>query len=180
MHAQSTSEVKPRPFAKNPVPASKFVGKPGELSDQEEDRLDRIIDDFIQLDLGRKSDPKIGLEFHRLGPEAIPALIRGLNKSASIDDRCPVANISRKLNTLLMTSRSEEVLDFARSTIGSGVRQSRHVGILDSMKVNIILRKRELAQVSSPPARPAATSTQPASVSPSPPSPGSTNSPGKP
>ena len=50
-------------------------GLPGELTPVEEDRLDLIIDRFIQHDTGRKSDPQALKEMLELGPEAIPAII---------------------------------------------------------------------------------------------------------
>src|SRR5947209_3385886 len=71
-----------------------------ELTDDEEAELDRIIDRFIDGDIGklRGADAKKARqEFGRLGPDAIPALIRGINKAAKIEGSCPATIIAKKL-----------------------------------------------------------------------------------
>src|SRR5262249_3755541 len=62
------------------------------LTDEEETKLDEIVDRFIQYDTGklRGDSSKNALkDFQGLGPEATFALIRGLNKSANIEATCP-------------------------------------------------------------------------------------------
>src|SRR5688572_22305512 len=63
-----------------------------ELSEEEEAKIDAIIDRFIEADTGKLHGPeakKALQDFHRLGPEATFALIRGMNKAAAIDHSCP-------------------------------------------------------------------------------------------
>ncbi len=119
------------------------------LTDEEEDRLDRIIDRFIEQDTGKltgEEGKKARLAFEKLGPEAIPALIRGLNRAAKIDHSCPALVIARKLSRMLGTSEDLELLEFARENIGAGVTRSRHMGVLQDLRVGCMLRKNALAR----------------------------------
>jgi hypothetical protein len=117
------------------------------LTEEEEDRLDRVIDRFIQYDIGARRDPQALADFKRLGPESIPALIRGLNKSAKMSHSCPATVIGTKLNQLLMATEDEEVLDFARENIGAGVGRTTYSRMLNNLKFNTMLRKRQLLQM---------------------------------
>src|SRR5438105_3793509 len=110
---------KPNPFAPS-LPL---------LTEEEEAKLDRIIDRFILVDTGklRGAEGKSALrEFEKLGPEAIPALIRGINRAARIEHSCPATVIGKKLHRMFMASRDPELLEFARDEIGSGVGRSKH------------------------------------------------------
>src|SRR5262249_43563311 len=60
-------------------------------------------------------------EFARLGTDAIPALIRGLNRSAKIAHSCPVAEIYRKLDKLLAETDEPYLLLYALENTGRGV-----------------------------------------------------------
>ncbi|MFM7541315.1 MAG: hypothetical protein ACKO9Z_16810, partial [Planctomycetota bacterium] len=56
-----------------------------QLSDAAEDDLDALIDRFMLFDIGKLPGPaglKAQKDFEALGPEAIPALLRGLSRSA--------------------------------------------------------------------------------------------------
>ena len=78
-----------------------------ELSEQEENRLDDVIDRFIDYDSGKLKGPegkKALSEFHKLGPDAVLALLRGLNKAARIEHSCPAVQITKKLAKMLSTS----------------------------------------------------------------------------
>jgi hypothetical protein len=130
---------KPNPFAPS-LPL---------LTDEEEDKLDAIIDRFIDADIGklRGEDYKKALqEFEKLGPEAIPALIRGLNKAAMIEGSCPAVVIARKLTKMLGTSEDRELLEYARENIGAGVGRTRHAVVLQDLRVSCMLRKGVLAR----------------------------------
>src|SRR5262249_41725567 len=119
------------------------------LTDEEEDKLDDIIDRFIQQDIGklRGTEGKKALaEFKKLGAEAIPALIRGMNKAALIDHSCPAVVIAEKLQKLLGASNDPELLQFARENIGSGVKRSRHMGTLQDLKFFCTQRKNLVAR----------------------------------
>src|SRR5260370_359594 len=79
-----------------------------ELTDEEELKIDQIIDRFIEYDTGKLKGPdgKAALaEFHKLGPEAIPALIRGLNRAAKFDHSCPAVTIAKKLSRMLSATK---------------------------------------------------------------------------
>ena len=122
-----TPERKPHPFAPS-LP---------KLTAEEEEKLDKVIDNFILYDLGklRGEDGKKALEeFQKLGPEATFALIRGLNRAANIEGSCPAVVIARKLSRTLSATEDSQLLDFARENIGLGVTQQRHLGLLKDLR----------------------------------------------
>lgn len=134
---------KPHPFAPS-LP---------QLTDEEEDEIDRIIDRFILFDTGRlrgAEGKKALADFQDLGPEAIFGLIRGLNKAAKIEASCPALTIGKKIASLLRATRDRDLLEFARENIGAGVTRSRHGGLLRELRVVCMLRKRALPLSVSP------------------------------
>jgi hypothetical protein len=127
-----------------------------QLTREEEDKLDEIVERFMKADTGQLR----GLEarqavkdFEALKPEAIPALIRGLNKAATMQHSCPVLMISKKLNSFLMASEDQQLLEYARDEIGAGVGRSRHSGTLQDLRTKLMLRRNALARRPSPPPR---------------------------
>jgi hypothetical protein len=119
------------------------------LTREEEDKLDRTIDRFIQYDTGKllgKEGLEALREFEKLGPEAIPALIRGLNRAADIDHSCPVLVITKKLVRLLGASNDAELMDFARENIGIGVSSGKHAGLLRELRTQCMIRRNALAK----------------------------------
>jgi len=149
-NSSGTNESKPLPgTSANSLPRRVFTGRPGELEPEEEDRLDAIIERFIQHDLGIRPDPKAVQEFQALGVEAIPALVRALNRTAPLAQKCPPAMIARKINSLLLRVQDPEVCDFVRREVGAGIRSGPNVAFLDSVRFNAMLRKRQL--LSQPP-----------------------------
>lgn len=137
--ARSETQRKPNPFAPT-LPL---------LTDEEEARIDEIIDRFIAYDLGKLKgeDGKRALQdFNKLGPEAIPALIRGMNRAANIEASCPAVVIAKKLGGMLLASNDGQLLDFARENIGAGVTLSQHMGLLKDLKFACLLRKRSIAR----------------------------------
>src|SRR5262245_57938444 len=83
-----------------PRKANPFAPSLPALTDEEEEKLDAIIDRFIDADTGKvkgEDYKKAVQEFEKIGPEGIPALIRGLNKAAAIEHSCPAVVIARKL-----------------------------------------------------------------------------------
>jgi hypothetical protein len=117
------------------------------LTEEEEAKIERIIDRFVAYDIGKLRGPE-GLkaldDFKRLGPEAIPMLIDGLNRTANYQHTCPAVIIARKLGALLVASDDQELLDFARENIGAGVTAKRHVGVIKDLRVACMLRKSAL------------------------------------
>jgi len=137
--ARSKEERKPSAIAPS-LPA---------LTDAEEDKLDEIIDRFIDQDIGKlrgQAGKKALADFRKLGPEAIPALIRGLNKAAHIDGSCPALVIAEKLQRLLGASNDIELMQFARENIGAGIKRSRHMATLQDLRLFCTLRRNLLAR----------------------------------
>ena len=119
------------------------------LTKEEEEKLDEIIDRFMLYDIGRLQgeDARKALkDFKDLGPEAIPALVRGLNRAAKIEHSCPVVVIAQKLGKLLAASEDRELLEFVRDEIGAGVGRTRHAGVLQDLRVGVSMRKNALAR----------------------------------
>jgi hypothetical protein len=118
------------------------------LTDEEEDQLDQIIGRFIKYDSGQIGGDarKIRQDFDKLGPEAIPALIRGLNEAAKIDYSCPAVTIAKKLARMLNVTEDQELLLFARENIGAGVSESRHMGVLRDLRLLCATRNGFLAR----------------------------------
>jgi hypothetical protein len=86
-------------------------------------------------------------DFSKLGPEAIPALIRGINRAAISEQSCPTLVIAKKLRTMLLASEDQDLLDFARDEIGSGVERSRHMNVLQDLRVMCMLRRSALVRL---------------------------------
>jgi hypothetical protein len=132
--------------SRKPNPGSRQIP---ERTGADASRADEIIDRFIDYDTGKLRGPegKQALtDFNQLGPEAIPALIRGLNRAATIDHSCPAVTIARKLGRMLSASRDAELLEFARENIGAGVTHSKHMGVIKDLRVLCIVRKSALGR----------------------------------
>ncbi len=135
LSAQQETPRKPNPFAPS-LPL---------LTDEEEAKIDAVIDKFIAYDSGKLKGPegrKAQADFIKLGPEAIPALIRGLNKAAKIEHSCPAVTIAKKLARMLRSSHDMELLQYARENIGAGVEQSRHMGVIKDLRMTCIVQMR--------------------------------------
>jgi hypothetical protein len=127
------------------------------LTKEEEDKLDEIVDRFMLYDIGQlrgQEGAKALKAFRDLGPEAIPSLVRGLNRAATIEHSCPVVVIAQKLGRLLAASDDEELLEFVRDNIGSGVERTRHAGVLQDLRVGVAQRKNLVARRASTPSGP--------------------------
>jgi hypothetical protein len=117
------------------------------LTEKEEEKVDETIDRFIEYDMGQlrgEEGRKALKEFRELGPEAIPGLIRGLNRAAKIETSCPAVTIAKKLAVMLKASNDPDLLEFARENIGAGITQSRHMGVIRDLKMVCIIRKRSV------------------------------------
>src|SRR5665213_3965358 len=92
------------------------------LTKEEEAKIETVVDRLILADTGRlrgEEARKAIKEFDKLGPEAIPALIRGLQQSAKMSQSCPVVLISKKLLRLLEGSSDPILLEYARDELGA-------------------------------------------------------------
>lgn len=119
------------------------------LTKEEEDKLDEIVDRFMLYDIGQlqgQEGAKALKAFRELGPEAIPSLVRGLNRAAAIEHSCPVVVIAQKLGRLLAASDDDELLEYVKDNIGSGVGRTRHAGVLQDLRVAVSLRKNAVAR----------------------------------
>jgi hypothetical protein len=128
---------KPHPFAPS-LP---------ELTEKQEAEFDKIVDDFIQYDVGAlkgEEGKRALLAFKTLPPEAIFALIRGLNKAAAIEDSCPAVVIGKKINAILRGTTDARLLDFAYENVGAGIKHSRHMGVIQDLRVLCIFRKKDV------------------------------------
>jgi hypothetical protein len=117
------------------------------LTEKEQQALERVIDRFIEYDTGRLKGPagaKALAAFKALGPEAIPALLDGLNRAANLEDSCPAVLIAKRLAQLLRASEDPKLLDFAREMIGAGVTARRHTVVLKDLKITCMVRKAAL------------------------------------
>src|SRR5688572_27012005 len=88
---------------------------------------DEIVEQFIQYDIGRltgAAGSKARRDFENLGPDSIPALVRGLNRSASIHATCPVCVITTKLQTALAKNEDRSLFAYAVSNIGRDVPEN--------------------------------------------------------
>lgn len=125
-----------------------------ELTKEEEDKNDDIINRFIKADSGQtkgEEAKQAQRDFDALGPEAIPALLRGLNRAAQLEHSCPTIMIAKKLSRLLMASDDQKLLEFARDEIGAGVPRGKHAGILAELRTQCLVRKNALARATPPP-----------------------------
>jgi hypothetical protein len=131
-----------------------YRGRAGELTQEEEDRLDRIIDRFIEHDTGRKRDPQALRDMLDLGIEAIPAIIRGINKSAEMSHSCPIVMLSKKLKQLINLADDEEVTRFIRENVGAGLsRNNKYMPLIRDLQVTAMLRQRQINDAGSRAAR---------------------------
>jgi hypothetical protein len=115
-----------------------------QLTAEEETKIEGVIDRFIDYDTGklRGAEGRKALEdFKRLGPEAIPPLIDGLNRAANLGHSCATVIIARKLAVFLGATNDQQLLDFARETIGAGVTATRHQGVIKDLRVACMVRK---------------------------------------
>ena len=105
--------------------------------------FDQVVNDFIEYDLGRlrgKAAERALAEFQKLGPEAIPALVRGLNKSAFISASCPVGVISSKLATVAANTNDPKMLEYALVHLGEDVDAGApHFNRLKKVRRNLMM-----------------------------------------
>ncbi len=127
--------------------SQKKTGRPGELTQEEEDKIDQIIREFIMHDLGVRPSQKAVDRLRDLGPEAIPALVRGINYSATLSHSCPVTVLASKLDGLIRTCEDPFVLSFIRTEIGAGLKRNKYAGLLTKLKVQTSLRATELQRL---------------------------------
>lgn len=126
------------------------------LSEEEEDRLDGIVNRFMLFDTGNLAGPagaRALEDFQKLGYEAIPALLRGLRKSADLAHSCPVIVIAKKLRNLLLKSQDHALLDFARDEV-TAIDSTRYRALLTDLRVQLASRMADLDRMKGPSPKP--------------------------
>jgi len=85
---------------------------------------DAVVDRFILYDIGQLPGQQ-GMvarnTFNSLGYEAIPAVIRGLNRAAKLRQSCPVIVLASKLRALLAQCRDPSMIELAIDHLGEDV-----------------------------------------------------------
>src|SRR5262249_16117795 len=64
----------------------------------------KVVDDFILYDIGRLRGQlgQLALtRFNQLGPDSLPALVRGINLAAGLEASCPIVVLRRKFQDML-------------------------------------------------------------------------------
>jgi hypothetical protein len=138
-----TTPRKPHPFAPS-LP---------ETTKEEEDKFDKIIDRFILADTGKLKGPEFKeamQDFEKLPPESIFALIRGMNRSATINHSCPALTIAKRIHKQLRTSNDMSLLTFARENVGAGVERSQHADAIKDLRLAIAKRMSTVSNASPP------------------------------
>ncbi len=109
---------------------------------EEEKRLDDIVNRFIEFDVGRlqgDAGEKAKRNFDHLGPESIPALVRGLNKSAKIYASCPVVVISNKLSEAMDHNLDPTMLQYVADHLGEQVpKNAPHLARIQALKNRLL------------------------------------------
>lgn len=81
---------------------------------QPSEEYDRIVNDFIDYDVGRLRGQAGRIANSRFqsmqSPQAVPALVRGVNRAARLRQSCPVVAVSAKLQRMLQTTADAELL----------------------------------------------------------------------
>ena len=114
------------------------------LTEKEIARYEAIVERFIQYDIGKlpkSQGEKAKQEFMNLPPEAFFVLVEGFNRAANMEHSCPAVVIGKKIASILRSTDDVDLLNFAKDTIGSGVKARRHMGVVKDLQVTCILRK---------------------------------------
>lgn len=83
-------------------------------TDKEDAERDQIVEEFIQFDIGNVRDPRaierIKTRFNGLkSDDAVPALVRGMNRATRMRASCPITALAGKLRSILGASKDPEV-----------------------------------------------------------------------
>lgn len=135
-----------------------FIPTINELTEEEEKKVAAIIDRFILYDIGklRGAEGQQALkDFQKLGPDAIPSLIRGLNRAAEINHSCPVTVIAGKLQSFFGSTNDLKMLQYARDEIGAGVGKTVHGAVIQDLRFFCSNRRNALVRAGVKPINPA-------------------------
>lgn len=121
---------------------------------QEDKDYDRIVEDFIQWDIGNVRDPqqadRIRSRFGGLkSDEAVPALVAGLNKSARMRASCPITALAGKLRGIMQASKDPQIGSYVLQNLEKREvpGYTQHInGVFDSAEQQIVRLKKGDAQ----------------------------------
>ena len=101
-------------------------------------QFDKIVDDFIQYDVGRlPGEPGriANARFQSLkDPRAVPALVRGANKASRIRASCPIVVISSKLGGLMRATNDPRLLQHALDFLNPKGPETTYGTYLDNLR----------------------------------------------
>jgi hypothetical protein len=124
----------------SPAPASADRAKTPKAKARADkpDRFDAVVDAFIDYDIGKLRGAqgfKANQDFHALsGDEVIPALVRGANKAAKMQNSCPIIMIAMKLQSHLQQAKSREALQYAAAHLDSSGANMVYGSYIDSLR----------------------------------------------
>jgi len=112
------------------------------------DRRDKIVDTFIDADIGKITGVKrrnAFAEFRALNSDqALPAVVRGINKAAEIRNSCPIMVIARKMQDLVQQSTDTVVLTTALKNLNDPGEKTHYGSYLISLKADVENRLQQL------------------------------------
>ena len=101
-------------------------------------RYDKIVEDFIQYDVGKlrgEAGQEANARFRSLqDPKAIPSLVRGAIKASQIPASCPIVVISNKLGGLLRSTRDPRLLQHALDYLKPEGPETRYGTYLNNLR----------------------------------------------
>lgn len=107
-----------------------------DLNSDEQKRQNLIVDRYLQFRRGQlqgEAGQQAMIAFQQLGADAIPALVRGFNQSASKGEDCGDALV-QKLQSAIATSSELELLTYANANLGKGVTRPTYQTAINSLK----------------------------------------------
>ncbi len=127
-------------------PATMCRSAPGA---EKPNQYDRIVNDFIAYDIGQLRGQPGQQAYQRFfqalnGEEALPALVRGVNKAARIQSSCPIVVISTKLQAIVAAAKDEKALAPAFSELNAKDGQVYYAAYVNSLRQAIDKRLSQL------------------------------------
>lgn len=119
-----------------------------EARNETEQRYDRIVEAFIEYDIGKltgQAGQEANEQFRSIsGDQAIPAVIRGVNRAARMRQSCPIAVVSRKLRELLDATEEPYWLKYAMEQLDDSSPELRYKNYVQNLKQMAEARQRAL------------------------------------
>jgi hypothetical protein len=130
------------PIDQIPSPAADPTARPAS-----EEVKDAIVNQFIEYDLGHLHGEEAARalrEFQSLRPDSIPAVVRGLNRSARIAGTCPVMVLSRKLEDMLSETSDPAMIRYAFENLGRDLpKNAAHYQRIATLRQRLLSRQKQ-------------------------------------